>query len=157
MFLFLLSVHEVTDNYNLWSCQNICEALTYLSGNILIRVGSKFYRRKIVNIRMDLYIGIPMGTTCAPLIPDLFLFCYERDFMLSLSVVKDAEIIQALKSTSIYLDDILNVDNLYFEGMAVRIYPLDLQLHKAHASYTEDKLLLLTFIYFKRICFIQKL
>ena len=29
--------------------------------------------------------GIPMNTNCAPLIADLFLFCYERDFMMSLS------------------------------------------------------------------------
>ena len=26
-----------------------------------------------------------MGTSCAPLVADLFLFCYERDFMLFLS------------------------------------------------------------------------
>ena len=26
-----------------------------------------------------------MGTSCAPLVADLFLFCYERDSMLSLS------------------------------------------------------------------------
>ena len=26
-----------------------------------------------------------MGTNCVPLVADLFLFCYERDFMLSLS------------------------------------------------------------------------
>ena len=29
--------------------------------------------------------GIPKGTICTPLIADLFLFCYERDFVLSLS------------------------------------------------------------------------
>ena len=29
--------------------------------------------------------AIPMGTNCAPLVADLFLFCYERDFMMSLS------------------------------------------------------------------------
>ena len=29
-------------------------------------------------------VGIPMGTNCAPLIVDLFLFCYERDFMSNL-------------------------------------------------------------------------
>ena len=28
-------------------------------------------------------VGFPMGTNCVPLIVDLFLFCYERDFMLS--------------------------------------------------------------------------
>ena len=41
-----------------------------------------------------------MGTHCAPLVADLFLFCYERDFMTSLSDVKQAEIIEAFKSTS---------------------------------------------------------
>ena len=46
-----------------------------------------------------------MGTNCAPLVADLFLFCYERDFMTSLSDVKQAEIIEAFKSTSRYLDD----------------------------------------------------
>ena len=36
---------------------------------------------------------IPIGTNCAPLVADLFLFCYERDFMTSLSDVKQTEII----------------------------------------------------------------
>ena len=43
-----------------------------------------------------------MGTNCAPLVVDLFLFCYETDFMISLSADKDkdAEIIEAFNSTS---------------------------------------------------------
>ena len=78
-----------------------------------------------------------MGTNCAPLVADLFLFCYERDFMTSLSNVKQAEIIEAFKSTSRYLDDLLNIDNPYFEGMVNRIYPPELQLNKANTSDTE--------------------
>ena len=82
--------------------------------------------------------GIPMGTNCAPpLTADLFLFCYERDLMASLSYNKEAEIIQAFNSTSRYLDDLLNIDNPYFEGMMGRIYPPELQLNKANASDTE--------------------
>ena len=42
-----------------------------------------------------------MGTNCAPLIADLFLLCYQRDFMASLSYNKEAEIIQAFYSTFI--------------------------------------------------------
>ena len=34
-----------------------------------------------------------MGTYCAPLFADLFLFCYERDFMMSLSDDKQANVI----------------------------------------------------------------
>ena len=78
-----------------------------------------------------------MGTNCAPLIADLFLFCYERDFMTSLSDVKQTEILEAFKSTSTYLDDLLNIDNPYFEGMVNRIYPPELQLNKANTSDTE--------------------
>ena len=73
-----------------------------------------------------------MGTHCAPLVADLFLFCYERDFMTSLSDVKQAEIIEAFN-----LDDLLNNDNPYFEGMVNRIYPPELQLNKANTSDTE--------------------
>ena len=95
---------EDTKRYKLWSCQNVCEALIYLLDNIYIRFGTKLYRQ---------IVGIPMGTNCAPLVADLFLFCYERDFMMSLSDVKQAEIIKAFKSTSRYLDDLLNIDNPY--------------------------------------------
>ena len=41
-----------------------------------------------------------MGTNCAPLVADLFLFCYERDFMMSLSDDKQANVIDAFNTTS---------------------------------------------------------
>ena len=40
-------------------------------------------------------------------------------------------------STSRYLDDLLNIDNPYFEGMVNQIYPSELQLNKANISDTE--------------------
>ena len=45
---------------------------------------------------------------------------------------------EAFYSTSKYLDDILNTDNPYFEGMVNQIYPPELQLNKANASDTES-------------------
>ena len=107
----------------------MCEALIYLLDNIYIRFGTKLYRQ---------IVGIPMGTNCAPLIADLLLFCYEKDFMRSLSDVKQAEIIEAFKSTSRYLDDLLNID---FEGKVNRIYPPELQLNKVNTSDTEAQFL----------------
>ena len=71
-----------------------------------------------------------MGTNCAPLVADLFLFCYERDFMMSLSDDKQADVIDAFNTTSRYLDDILNVNNVYFDNMVSQIYPSELQLNK---------------------------
>ena len=58
-----------------------------------------------------------MGTNCAPLVAYLFLFCYERDFMMSLSDDKQADVIDAFNTTSRYLDDILNINNVYFDNM----------------------------------------
>ena len=49
-----------------------------------------------------------MGTNCAPLVAALFLFCYKRAFMMSLSDDKQADIIDAFNTTSRYLDDILH-------------------------------------------------
>ena len=71
----------------------ICDALSFLLDNIYIRFGTKLYRQ---------VVGIPMGTNCAPLVADLFLFCYERDFMKDLSNDNQADIIKAFNSTSRY-------------------------------------------------------
>ena len=54
-----------------------------------------------------------MDTNCAPLVADLLLFCYERDFMMSLSDDKQADVIDAFNTTSRYLDDILNINNVF--------------------------------------------
>ena len=57
--------------------------------------------------------------------------------MMSLSDDKQAEVIDAFNTTSRYLDDILNINNVYFDNMVSQIYPSELQLNKANASDTE--------------------
>ena len=88
-----------------------------------------------------------MGTNCAPLVADLFLFYYERDFMKSLSRENQADIIEAFNSTSRYLDDLLNIDNIYFYQMVDRIYPTELQLNRANSSDTEALFLDIIYVY----------
>ena len=78
-----------------------------------------------------------MGTICAPLVADLFMFCYKRDFMMSLSDDKQADVIDAFNTTSRYLDDILNINNVYFDNMVSQIYPSELKLNKPNTSDTE--------------------
>ena len=79
---------EQPKRYKLWSCQKMCGAFHYLLDNIFIRFGSKLYRQ---------IVGIPMGTNCTPLklVAVLFLFCYERDFVMSLSDNNQTDIIEA--------------------------------------------------------------
>ena len=57
--------------------------------------------------------------------------------MKSLSCENQADIIQAFNSTSRYLDDLLNTDNIYLDQMVDRIYPTELKLNKANSSDTE--------------------
>ena len=78
-----------------------------------------------------------MGANCAQLVADLFLFCYERAFMMSLSDDKQADIIDAFYTISKYLYDIWNINNVYFDNMVSQIYPSELQLNKANTSDTE--------------------
>ena len=124
-------ISEKPKKYHALSCQNVCDALTFLLDNIFIRFGTKLHRQ---------VVGIPMSTNCAPLIADLFLFCFERDFMMSLSDDKQADVICVFNTR--YLDDILNfnnilnINNVYFD-MVSQIYPSELQLNKANTSDTE--------------------
>ena len=67
-----LFTSEQPKRYKLWSCQQMCDDLHYLLDNIFIRFGSKLCRQ---------ILSISVGTNCAPLVGDLYLFCYERDFM----------------------------------------------------------------------------
>ena len=60
--------------------------LTSLLDNIFIRFETTLYKQ---------VVEIPMGTNCAPLVVDLFLFCYERDFMMSFPDHKQDDIILA--------------------------------------------------------------
>ena len=70
--------------------------LEFLIDNIYIEVGNKVYRQ---------CIGIPMGTDCAPLLANLFLFYYEYNFMKSL--IKTNIILAKRFSTTVrYINDI---------------------------------------------------
>ena len=76
-----------TKRYKLWSCQNVWEALIYIFDNIYIRFNTELYRQTVV---------IPIGSNCAPLVADLFLFCYERDFMTLFLMVRKLKLLKHL-------------------------------------------------------------
>ena len=50
--------------------------------------------------------------------------------MMSLSDNKQADIIDAFNTTTRYLDDILNINNVYFDNMVSQIYPSKLKLNR---------------------------
>ena len=84
--------------------------LSYLLDNIYIRFWTKLYRQ---------IVGIPMGTNCGPLVADLFYTATKEISWILLTIDNQADVIEAFNSTSRYLDDLLNIDNPYFEGMVI--------------------------------------
>ena len=50
----------------LWSCRNVCDALSFLLGGFVLGFGTELCGQ---------IVGIPMGTRCASLVAGLFLFC----------------------------------------------------------------------------------
>ena len=97
MYLYL---NEILFTLNDMFCCHVRKCM--MLSIIFSTIASKLYRQ---------IVGIPMGTNCAPLVAELFLFCYERDFMLSLSYKNQSDIIEAFNPTSRYLDNLLNIDN----------------------------------------------
>ena len=67
-------------------------------------------------------VGILRGTNCAPFIADLFLFCYERDFMSKIYKSKQYGLIDMFNDTSRYLDEIFTIDKPEFEKHIRDIY-----------------------------------
>ena len=57
--------------------------------------------------------------------------------MLSLSDNNQTDVIEVFYSISSYLDDLLDIDNPYFEQMVSQIYPTKLQLNKIIALIQE--------------------
>ena len=84
-----------------------------------------------------------MGTNCAPLKADLFLFCYERDFMSNLHKSNQYDLIDMFNDTSLYLDYIFTIDNPEIEKHIPDIYPTELvlRLNKANTSDKETSFL----------------
>ena len=93
---FVIGLGQIS-SFLSWSCAKLCEAFTFLMENIFVQFDGMAYQQ---------IVGIPMGTNCAPLIADLFLYCYERDFMSDLPKSKRHDLVDMSNDTSRYLDDI---------------------------------------------------
>ena len=77
--------------------------LEFLIDNIFVSFGGTLFQQ---------VVGIPMGTNCAPLLADLFLYSYESEFLQKL--VKDKKIheARAFNFAYRYIDDVLSINNL---------------------------------------------
>ena len=113
-------------SYINWTDAELIAALEFLINNIFIKYDNKIYRQ---------VIGIPMGTNCAPLIADLFLYCFESQFMAK--IFKDptkVHLLDHFNNTYRYLDDIFSLNNPEFSNYIHEIYPTELILNKSNST-----------------------
>ena len=98
----------------------------YLIDNIYVSIGNRVYRQ---------CIGIPMGTDCAPLVANLFLFYYEYKYMRNL-IKTNLMLAKRFCNTMRYIDDLLTLNNTLFHSAIEDIYPVELTLKKTSESST---------------------
>ena len=57
---------------NKYTANDICKMTEFLVDNIYVMFVGQLFQQMV---------GIPMGTNCAPLLADLFLYSYENEFL----------------------------------------------------------------------------
>ena len=122
----LARVHQHVPSAKHSFSEDHMQSILYLIDNIYVNIGNKVFRQ---------CVGIPMGTDCAPLLANLFLFYYEYKYMKKL--IK-TNIIKARRfnNTMRYIDDLLVLNNPSFEDAIKDIYPTELQLKKTTENVT---------------------
>jgi hypothetical protein len=80
--------------------------------------------------KVEIVVGIPMGTNCAPLLADLFLCSYESEFLQKLVQDKKIHEARAFNFTYRYIDDVLFINNSRFAEILPLIYPLELKVRE---------------------------
>ena len=103
-----------------YSEEQVISMLEFLIDNIFVSFGGILFQQ---------VVGIPMGTNCAPLLADLFLYSYESEFLQKL--VKDKKIheARAFNFTYRYIDDVISINNSRFAECLPLIYPPELRPH----------------------------
>ena len=93
--------------------------IDFLIDNIFVNFGGRIFQQTI---------GIPMGTNCAPLLADLFLYSYEAEFLQNLIKQGNRTLAKMFNLTFRYIDDVLSLNNSHFSDHLHRIYPSELEI-----------------------------
>ena len=95
-------VKKHSDSINKYSEDDIIKMLEFLVDNIFVVFAGKVFQETV---------GIPIGTNCAPLLADIFLYSYEADFIKSLLSTGKKHLASRFNLTYRYFDDVLSINN----------------------------------------------
>ena len=102
-----------------YSDADVIKMLEYLIDSIFVEFGGRIFQQTI---------GIPMGTNCAPLLADLFLYSYEAELVQSLLQAGKKHLAQQFNFTYRYIDYVLSLENIKFAEYLEFIYPRELEI-----------------------------
>ena len=108
-----------SDSDKKYSEDDICNMIDFLIDNIFVEFAGQVFQQTV---------GIPMGTNCAPLLADLFLYSYEADFIQGLLRDKKKALAKSFNFTFRYIDDVLSLNNDKFKDFLHLIYPNELEI-----------------------------
>ena len=120
-------VKEHSDSKNKYTEDDIINMLEFLVDNIFVVFGGKVFQQ---------IVGIPMGTNCAPLLADIFLYSYEAEFIQSLLSNGRKKLASQFNFTYRYIDDVLSINNPDFENYLGQMYPTELEIKDTTESNT---------------------
>ena len=107
--------------------------VSFLVSNTFLLVGNTIYRQTV---------GIPMGTNCAPVLANLFLFFYENAYISRIQIERGLEVARSFHTTFRLIDDVLSVDNPHMAEAVSKpyeeggMYPSALQLESTTVTNT---------------------
>ena len=107
--------------------EDIIRILEFLVDNIFVVFTGKVFQQ---------IIGIPIGTNCAPLLSDIFLYSYEAEFIQSLRSTGRKRLTSHLNFTYRYIYDVLSINNPDFENYLGQMYPSELDIKDTTESNT---------------------
>ena len=93
--------------------------IEFLVDNMYVRFGGQLFRQMVV---------IPMGTNCSPLLADLFLYCYENEFLDKLIKEGKRKLARKFNLSYRYTDDLISFNNKRFKEFISDIYPKELTI-----------------------------
>ena len=121
MYAIWTFVKEHSDWKDKYNEEDIFKMLEFLVDNIFVVFAGKVFQQ---------IIGIPMGTNCAALLADIYLYSYEAEFIQSLLSAGKKQLESQFIFTYRYIDDVLSINNRDFENYLGQMYPLELEIKR---------------------------
>ena len=112
---------------NKYTEDDIINMREFLVDNIFVIFGGKVFQQ---------IVDIPMGTNCASLLADIFLYSYEAEFIQSLLSNGKKKLASLFNFTYRYIDDVLSINNPGFENYLGQMYPAELEIKDTTESNT---------------------